>query len=166
MTQELTTIRTNVLKKREKDNPSPFCRGSYLMSNATQMAYCWGRIKRFPEMETAYLAEMKLAIGDVITQLRLIENEQNMNHYESTIYVDTRKTIDFKIALIIHIASKILISKTTKECNYIDNLNITTILMTIEEICKQQNWNFEEIEHLGFTHTIEKFEQYEKENWK
>ena len=69
-----------ILKLKEKDNPSPMCRASYLVSNAGDAVKCYGRALRFPQDKNLYLEEMKLALGDVIIQCRLIEEENEYEH--------------------------------------------------------------------------------------
>jgi hypothetical protein len=67
------------------------CRASYLVSNAGDAVKCYGRALRFPQDRKLYLAEMKLALGDVIMQCRLIEEENEYEHKEIDEFVKEYK---------------------------------------------------------------------------
>ena len=45
-------------------------------------------------------------------------------------------------------------------------VTIERLLGTVGELCSYLDWNIEEIEHLGFLHTIERYEQFEQDGWK
>lgn len=62
-----------ILAMKERDNPASICRASYLISNASDVIKNYGRALRFPSLSGAYLAEVRLAPGDVLMQVALIE---------------------------------------------------------------------------------------------
>ena len=149
------------------------CRASYLVSNIGDAVKCYGRALRFPQDRNLYLAEMKLALGDVIMQCRLIEEE---NEYEHNKIDNTRwDSIDGCIISMMYYAAQITDHLQRGPTKYIcfdkgdertGKETIILLLDTIGELCVYMNWNIEEIEHTGFLHTIERLEQFERDDWK
>lgn len=151
-----------ILKQKEKDNPSPFCRASYLFSNVGTLVYCYGRSLRFPQLRKAYEGEMKLALGDIIMQARMAELEEYVELDIKPQMLELPNDPD-KYEIEYHLGHISIDSGwylQTYELNYIEQ-----ILRTSNIICKILNWNFEEVSHLGFQHVMERFEQFEKEGW-
>lgn len=162
-----------ILKLKEKDNPSPMCRASYLVSNAGDAVKYYGRALRFPQDKNLYLEEMKLALGDVIMQCRLIEEENEYEHKE----IDGTRwdSIDGCIISIAYYVAQITdhLQRGPTKTIYFDKGDertgretIIRLLGTVGELCSYLDWNIEEIEHLGFLHTIERYEQFEQDGWK
>lgn len=171
-----------ILKMHEKDNPSPFCRASYLISNVGDMIKCYGRMLRFPDDAHIYQKEMELAMGDVIMQCRLIQVENDIKETDITSTI-----LDGKIGLMVRsmyyatYIEDILYRKEWNNHKYIHNVqetiktetgvfNIKTaiehMLIALNTQCYNFDLNFEEIQHLGFIHTIERFEEFERRGWK
>jgi hypothetical protein len=149
------------------------CRASYLVSNVGEAIKCYGRALRFPQDTNLYLAEMKLALGDVIMQCRLIEEE---NAYEHNRIDNTRwDSIDGCIISILYYAAQItdhMQRGPTKSICFdkgderTGKETIILLLDTIGELCSFMDFGVEEIEHTGFLHTIERFEQFKRDDWK
>jgi hypothetical protein len=147
-----------ILKCKEKDNTSPFLGATYLFSNVGDLVKCYGRSIRFPQDAKLYQAEMKLALGDIIMQCRLIENEHVKKEMKLTNF-DIRNTSMLReIQEITESASEII-----KNRNIEQETRIT--LLSCYAICTMLNWNFEEVSHIGFLHVCERFEQFEREGW-
>jgi len=160
-----------VLKYKELDNPSAICRATYLFSNVGEMLKCYGRTLRFPKDKNLYLAKMKLAMGDIMMQCRLIEEEQKYNHHIiSPSKVFTINYILVRIAQLAGIVTEHLVKgKCILEYNdekYSTQRTTTKLLDSLGDICYELDWDVDEIEHLGFIHTCERFEQFEKNGWK
>jgi hypothetical protein len=156
-----------MLKQKEKDNTSPMLRATYLFSNVGDLVKCYGRSIRFPSDARAYQTEMKLALGDIIMQCRMIENENNKQMHTTRQAKPNDDTVGYIIGSIVHYTSLILIDTTTDE-NDTENHSHWFTSYTLNEIqllCDKLNWNFEEISHLGFLHVCERFEQFEREGW-
>jgi hypothetical protein len=158
-----------ILSEKEKDNPSPFCRASYLFSNVSDLVKCYGRSLRFPQDANLYHAEMKLALGDIIMQCRLIEREiTDMNEpiceFEITDSIVTTNEIISDI--IPSNAIAILATYEDKLNKHDTMLWIKKILLYSNVLCQRMGWNFEEVSHLGWQHVMERFEQFEKNGWK
>ncbi len=147
-----------ILKYKEKDNPDPFLRATYLFSNVGDLVKCYGRSIRFPQDNKLYQAEMKLALGDIIMQCRLIENERTKNEMQLKGFNIGNTSILGEIRQITESAAEIV-----KNRNVEQEVRIT--LLSCYAICTMLNWNFDEISHLGFLHVCERFEQFEKEGW-
>ncbi len=149
------------------------CRASYLVSNAGDAVKCYGRALRFTRDRNLYLEEMKLALGDVIMQCRLIEEE---NEYEHIRIDDTRwDSIDGCIISMLYCIAQITdhLQRGPTKTIYFDKGDertgretIIKLLSTVGELCSYLDWNIEEIEHLGFLHTMERYEQFEQDGWK
>jgi len=106
------------------------------------------------------MAEMKLALGDIIMQCRLIHNKIGLK----MIYVPNHQykhDIDRHIVAICYYASLIIGGPTSTDLMK----NVEWILDNVKRICEWYNWNFDEVSHLGFLHVMERFEQFEKEGW-
>lgn len=149
------------------------CRASCLVSNAGDAVKCYGRALRFPQDKKLYLAEMKLALGDVIIQCRLIEEENNFEH--TTVDRTRWDSINGCIVTMLYYTAQItdhLQRGPTKTIHFdkgderTGKETIEKLLDTIGELCTYLNCDIEEIEHLGFLHTIERFEQFEEDGWK
>jgi hypothetical protein len=150
------------------------CRASYLVSNAGDAVKCYGRALRFPQDRKLYLAEMKLALGDVIMQCRLIEEENEYEHKE----IDGTRwdSIDGCIISMLYYVAQITdhLKRGPTNTIWFDDLKdgrtaketITKLLSNAGELCSSLDWNVEEIEHLGFLHTMERYEQFEQDGWK
>jgi len=171
MTQQQVNY-ARILKKKEKDNPSPMCRASYLVSNAGDTVKCYGRALRFPQDRKLYMEEMKLALGDMIMQCRLIEEENGYEHKK----IDDAKwdSLDGCITLMLYYVAHVTdhLHRGTNETICFDEGDertgretITKLLNVLGELCNFLDWNVEEIEHLGFLHTIERFEEFERRGW-
>jgi hypothetical protein len=162
-----------ILKQRERDNPSTMCRASYLVSNVGDSIKCYGRSLRFPQDKNLYYAEMKLALGDVIMQCRLIEEENGYEH--NKIDNTKRDSMSGCITMMMYYATHIVdhMQRRPNEIILFDvgdertaRETVIKMMDTIGEICNWMDWNIEEIEHLGFLHTIERFEIFERDDWK
>lgn len=158
-----------ILRQKEKDNPSPFCRASYISSNVGDLIKCYGRCLRFPQDAHIYEKEMQLALGDVIMQCRLIDykqckvNGETRNSIEETLLILQYNTAHLTDHLMRGMDKEICFDVGTTQSGW---ETIENTLDTCAEICNLMNWNFDEISHLGFIHTIERFEQFEREGWK
>ena len=156
-----------ILKMHEKDNPSPFCRASYLISNVGDMVKCYGRMLRFPDDAHIYQKEMELAMGDVIMQCRLIQVENNKKESNPTYkakhndMINGKKgTIESLIGEVVLHAALIAHTKYARERS-----SPNDILEKIYLICEQMGTDFNTIQHLGFIHTIERFKEFERRGW-
>jgi hypothetical protein len=149
------------------------CRASYLVSNAGDAIKCYGRALRFPQDRKLYLEEMKLALGDVIMQCRLIEEENGCEHKE----IDGTRwdSIDRCIISMLYYIAQITdhLKHGPTKTIYFDKGDertgretIIRLLSNVGELCSYLDWNVEEIEHLGFLHTMERYEQFEQDGWK
>jgi hypothetical protein len=170
-----------ILKQKEKDNPSPFCRASYLFSNVGDLVYCYGRSIRFPQLRKAYEGEMELALGDIIMQCRLIEEENdmikvtfdgtchNINGWLKRCNINNFKTESLITDLVWHTANymQYKIQGEIDDCLFMNDItqNIQYVLWYCRLICEKLDWNFDEISHLGFQHVMERFEQFERDGW-
>jgi len=161
-----------ILKQKERDNPSPFCRASYLFSNVGDLIYCYGRLLRFPSLREAYKMEMKLAIADILMQCRLIEEENNLEHH--TINQSCWDSIDGCL-ITISVISGILVDHICRGMSYtivIDNIpktgqqTLSEFMDIIGELVARLGFDLDDIENLGFLHVMERYEQFEKEGWK
>lgn len=161
-----------ILKQKERDNPSPMCRASYLVSNVGDAIKCYGRSLRFPQDARIYHEEMKLALGDVIMQCRLIEEEYGYTHNK----IDTFRwdSMNGCMTILIYCAAQItdhLERGPNQIICFEEHLERTareTIMKTLDtmgEICNWMGWLVDDVEHLGFLHTIERFEQFERDDW-
>ena len=162
-----------ILKMKEKDNPSSFCRGSYLVSNAGNLMKCYGRALRFPQDRDAYLAFMKVEVGDVLMQTELIEIEHGIEHHHSTgdqLFLD----VEMCITSIVGMASLLCDLITVEVGNDYRLLGLeewtkpqlTRDMFDIcNNLCQCLDWDYPEIEHLGFIHTCERFDQFAQEGW-
>ena len=162
-----------ILLAHEKDNPSKFLRGTYIISNAGDLIKCYGRMLRFPDDAHIYEKEMQLALGDVIIQCRLIEEENNFEH--TTVDRTRWDSIDGCIVTMLYYTAQItdhLQRGPTKTIHFdkgderTGRETIERLLDTIGELCNFMDWNVDEIEHLGFLHTMERYEQFEQDGWK
>lgn len=159
-----------LLSCKEKDNPSPFCRASYLMSNVGDLIKCYGRALRFPADKKLYMAEAMLAIGDILMQCRLIEHDYNLR--QSEIEEDEYHEVDdYKIPPLLVQDTATILCQLTKDVeeDCLDDMylgeNIDTMIWCCMELCWQNNWNIEDVEHLGFLHVMERFEEFERRGW-
>jgi hypothetical protein len=160
-----------ILKAKERDNPNPFCRSSYIFSNVGQLVYCWGRTMRFPYLKEAYLAEMKLALGDVFMQCELssweIDSMTGVKASDPEEYMPWKQDhytwadVDEILAGIATHASRLLM-----EPNFDKQYFLQETLAWCVSLCYAMKWSTNEIRHLGFIHVCERFEQFEKEGWK
>lgn len=152
-----------ILLEKEKNNPTSFLRATYLISNVGQAVMCFGRSQRFPDHEMGYLAEMKCAIGDVFMQCMMMMEENNVMKIEITNMNLDNGTI------VLNILEELenLVINAGKS---IKNVDITTnaiqIYMSCYMICYLMNWEPEDIKHMGFLHTLERFEDFAKAGWK
>ncbi len=160
-----------ILKMHEKDNPSPFCRASYLISNVGDMVKCYGRMLRFPDDAHIYQKEMELAIGDVIMQCRLIQVENDIEETEPD--KELWDSIEGNcITTMYHAATLIdLLERENRSGFKIDGdmktieTETTLIIDNAASTCKQLGTDFNTIQHLGFIHTIERFKEFERRGW-
>ena len=149
------------------------CRASYLVSNIGDAVKCYGRALGFPQDRHLYLAEMKLALGNVIMQCRLIEEENNYEHNE--IHTQIWDSINGCMTSMMYYIANTM-DHLERGPNYVINFDevdrrtaketTQRLLDTIGALCSYMIWNVEEIEHTGFIHTIERFEQFEQDDWK
>lgn len=160
-----------LLSCKEKDNPSPFCRASYLMSNVGDLIKCYGRALRFPADKKLYMTEAMLAIGDVLMQCRLIEYGFNIPRNEQSFYDNIQSpTTNTALSSLAYNTAVILdiLTMGTEEDN-IDELelgeNINVIIWSCQGLCETNEWNIEDVEHLGFLHVMERFEEFERRGW-
>lgn len=163
-----------ILKLKEKDNPSPFCRGSYLVSNVGDLVKCRGRMLRFPDLEGAYMAEMRLALGDVLMQTDLIEEESKLDLYtpegdQLWSDIDSCFVVMSGVAATLFDLWQLEVGPKYKQSGV---LGIWDIPMCVKElkdvaanICQCLEWRYADVEHLGFIHTIERFEEFEARGW-
>ena len=152
-----------LLKSKEKDNPSNFCRNSYLFGNVGDLVYCYGRILRFPKDEKIYLAEIKLALGDILMQCRMKEYElkvKPMNDFRSGRL--GKGWIEYYIKTIANEAGIIINAKRKKT----EIRSTQHIIFCANDMCKLLGWKPEDIEHLGYQHVMERFEQFREDGWK
>jgi len=133
------------------------------VSNIGDAVKCYGRALRFPQDKHLYLAEMKLALGDVIMQCRLIEEEKTNG--PSTVYSGCETTTEKCLAMIAYHGARVINELIGKQKTYITQ-ETNDILRSINQLCTLMDLDFDEIEHLGFLHTIERFEQFERDDWK
>jgi hypothetical protein len=165
-----------ILKEKEKDNPDSFCRASYLVSNTAEMVKIWGRVLRFPHLKAAFFFEMKLAMGDVIMQCRLIEVEGGKESHEIDNYDDYESKFvgTFEIEETLMDMNKDAANVGRMLFNEIEEysdciLRLSTLVELLLEncgkLCVLLGWDFDQISHLGFLHVMERFEQFEKEGW-
>lgn len=147
-----------ILKCKEKDNPSSFLRATYLLSNIGDLIKCYGRSVRFPQDAILYEAEMKLAIGDIIMQCEMLREEHNIKQFNIQI-TETDLTKEDEIKWMTYHAAELM-------CNILPKNQIIKILMGCYMLCYKYNWNFDEVQHLGFLHVCERLEQFEKEGWR
>lgn len=172
-----------ILKKKEKDNPTPFCRASYIISNVGDLVYCYGRTIRFPHLKNAFMAEMKLALGDVIIQCemagwdigdwtgktveKVIEEKEECDYNDNGIE-DLIGRLEETIADIIGELQEINKIRYNEQAWY-NNIAGCTLCETsrvCKTICKELGWNPNDVRHLGFLHVCERLEQFEREGWK
>lgn len=150
-----------ILLAHEKDNPSKFLRGTYIMSNVGDLIKCYGRMIRFPDDAHIYEKEMQLALGDVIIQCRMYMEENNNPLFNVDITTEhAYSTVDVELPFIAKHAASML-----DECETKIN-HAMRILTSSAFICISMGWDFKVIEHLGFIHTIERFEDFERNGWK
>jgi len=151
-----------ILLMHEKDNPSPFLRATYLFSNVGDLVKCYGRSIRFPEDKKLYEAEMKLAIADILMQCRMALEEH--------------KCVQMEIKEILYVennSQEELIKTIAQLGGFITKYNnISTIVGHIERIihecyalCELLGEKGEDIEHLGFIHVMERFQEFERRGW-
>lgn len=194
-----------VLKCKEKDNPSPFCRVSYIISNIGDMVKCYGRMLRFPGDRDLYFAEMRLAIGDILMQCELAgedfgfgekASESTLNaqwgipHYiESSVEIVIEHIVEHSAPLLRlskyynkkysyrfemgDFKSYILETAAWTPQNFPSNSLFPNFKYYILEtaawtgsLCKCFGVDVDDIRHLGFIHTIERYSQFEDEGWK
>ena len=155
-----------ILKMHEKDNPSPFCRASYLISNVGDMIKCYGRMLRFPDDAHIYQKEMELAMGDVIMQCRLIQVENNIEEFDpqQEIRILSDTPIEYFITKTLQCGTDVMIELKLDNKNRMKE-NIRDTLTGIYIICNALEIDFNEIQHLGFIHTIERFKEFERRGW-
>jgi hypothetical protein len=161
-----------ILKEKEQDNPNAICRATYLFSNVGDLLKCYGRILRFPKDKNLYLAEMQLAMGDIIMQCRLIEEENSYGHY--IIKMNKIVAPEYVIAriatlaglIVKHLVQGVKWRLATDGENFTTNQTVMRLLNKLGELCAWLDWDVDEIEHLGFIHTCERFEQFERDGWK
>lgn len=160
-----------ILKPKEHDNPSPICRATYLFSNVGDLVKCYGRCLRFPQDAKLYQAEMKLALGDVIMQCRLIEEEYDKCHHQTN--TDAWDSVDNTLVVMSYLAGQMMdhLTRGTDRTIWRDNIPWTTrdtldeILDDCGNICTGLGMDYQAIEHMGFIHVCERFEQLEREGW-
>lgn len=147
------------LLKHEKDNPSTFLRSTYLISNVGDFVKCAGRVIRFPTLAKPYIAEMKLAMGDVLMQCEMMrkENEYEESNFNITEIRDVEKYEEMQYLVI-------NAGRTMHESER--NTASKNIILSCHVLCKLWGWNIHEIRHVGFLHIIERFEQFKNEGWK
>jgi len=150
-----------ILLAHEKDNPSKFLRGTYIISNAGDLIKCYGRMLRFPDDAHIYEKEMQLALGDVIIQCRMYMEENNNPLFDVEI-TTTRKysSVDAELPFLAKHAA-LMLDKCEARINH-----AISILTSSVFVCMSMGWNFKDIEHLGFIHTIERFEDFKRNGWK
>jgi hypothetical protein len=171
-----------ILKQKEKDNPIPFLRASYLFSNVGDLVKCYGRSLRFPEDRKLYEAEMKLALADIVMQCEMAGHEGNFDKDTNNIPITQPWTIGShydesdKEIVICTIASHA--TKALEYIRYYDKRNgwrfnegqypyyICETYRWAGRLCKIMNWDLDDIRHLGFLHIMERYEQFEREGWK
>ena len=150
-----------ILLAHEKDNPSKFLRGTYIMSNVGDLIKCYGRMIRFPDDAHIYEKEMQLALGDVIIQCRMYMEENNNPLFNVEINVlSTQTPTEIELAFIAKHAA-MMIDENEARINH-----AISILTSAMYLCTLIGWDFKVIEHLGFIHTIERFEDFERNGWK
>jgi hypothetical protein len=159
-----------MLKAQEKDNPRPILRGTYLFSNVGTLVHCWGRMQRFPEHRQAYRAEIGLAIGDILMQCRLMELEYNIT---PNTFREIR--IDCEYGCIVSIAecAGVLMDMLTRNSPSTDRINDSSLddllngmFQTITELCSYLYLDPYELEHQGYLHVVERYQQFKEEGWK
>ena len=148
-----------LLLSKEKSGTTKFLRASYLFSNVGDLVYCYGRLIRFPELEIGYKAEIKLAIADIMMQCRMVEERYGQFRLQID-NVDTNNGIVYEIKLITYNAAKAM-----KDKNELIKSTVP-ILMSCYAICNILGWEPLEVEHLGYQHCMERFEQFEREGWR
>lgn len=142
----------------EKDNPSKMLRATYLFSNVGDLVKCHGRMIRFPQDENLYKAEIKLALGDIMMQCRMSLHENKTTPINIK-EMDMEDSILFELQNITKHAAQML---TGKECA----MYATQILCACYALCVNFGWEPLEIEHLGYQHVMERFEQFARDGWR
>jgi len=175
-----------ILSKKEKDNPNPFLRATYLFGNVGKIIRTYGRSVRFPEDSRLYLAEIKTDLGDAIMQLRLIEVEYGIqgfdypslgqpsfnptllcssesliyHSYNSGVIWHPQNTLNQQLSQLASACSKILLLMSGDSiCISRDFIQVVIDAEAlIYQICLSFRWDFYDVEHLGFIHTIDCYE--------
>ncbi len=152
-----------ILLEKEKNNPSSFLRATYLISNVGQAVMCFGRSTRFPDCADGYLAEMKCALGDVFMQCMMMMEE----NYVMKIKIANMDTNDKNGIWTVLGELENIVIHAGKTITQIDMVtNTTQIYISCYMICYMMGWEPEDIKHMGFLHTLERFEDFAKAGWK
>lgn len=148
-----------LLLSKEKDNPSQILRATYIFSNAGTLIHCYGRSMRFPLDRILYMAEMKLAIGDILMQCRMLLEENRLKPIKIA-NLDTGGISELEE---IQIISENAANTMHKELQVESALQL---IISCYALCILYEWNPEDVEHLGYQHVIERFEQFERDEWR
>jgi len=151
-----------ILLMHEKDNPSTFLRATYLFSNVGDLVKCYGRSIRFPEDKKLYEAEMKLAIADILMQCRMGLEEKGYKQIEISKLDTKNETIEESIRIVAFNAGGIVYED--KHMSLPGNL--IRIIIECYVLCELLGEKGEDIEHLGFIHVMERFQEFERRGWK
>lgn len=148
-----------ILLMHEKDNPSSILRKTYLFSNVGDLVKCYGRSIRFPEDKRLYEAEMKLAIADILMQCRMALEEKGYSQIEIDNLDTKNEYIEKTIRKIVQLAANAFVGTT-----YIPE-TLTRIILECYILCDLLGENGQDIEHLGFCHVMERFNEFERRGW-
>jgi hypothetical protein len=152
-----------ILLMHEKDNPSPFLRATYLFSNVGDLVKCYGRSIRFPEDKKLYEAEMKLAIADILMQCRMALEEKGYAQIEINELDTKNDTIENSIKVIAFYSGSIVLGDKSISIPG----NITRMIIECYTLCELLGGlKGHDIEHLGFIHVMERFNEFERRGWK
>lgn len=169
-----------ILKEKEKDIPSHFCRATFIISNVGDLVYCFGRMIRFPDLKAAYLAEMKLALADIIIQCEMAGYDQSVefgkqmssicDHRSWSVPHYEESDIEKLVIKIVEHASHAL--RTSPFVSVLDNFSynysyyVSETSIWAHKLCEVLKFDIDDIRYLGFQHVMERFQQFEKEGWK
>ena len=149
-----------LLLNKEKSGTNEFLRASYIFSNVGDLVYCYGRMIRFPECKKEFRAEIKLAIADIMMQCRMVEERYGQNKYNAISDFHGYYGIERAIKLTTWYAAKAMQSQQ----ELIKNTH--PIMENCYVICGVMGWDTNDVEHLGYQHCMERFEQFEREGWR
>jgi hypothetical protein len=117
---------------------------------------------------------MKVELGDVLMQTELIEIEHGIKHHHS-IGNQLLLDVDLCVTAIVEMAAALcdLITMEVDNNYKLIGVDVWTIPQLTRDmfdicnnLCQCLGWNYLEIEHLGFLHVCEQFEQFADEGWK